>query len=754
MKFDLSREAAVRAAICVGAAVALAFPACPAFAAVLEVPATYATIQAAVNAAGPGDTVEVSNGTYNEMVSFPASGSAGNPITLAAKAGHAPVIDGTGLPTTDLDGLVFIEDRSYITVSGMEIANLSASSPSHFPAGIWIRGTAHHIQLLGNTVHHIENAGCSNCGAHGIAVYGTSASSSVHDILIDGNEVRDCVLGWSESVVVNGNVEDFEITNNEVHDNNNIGIDAIGFEGECAGCSDALDRARDGVIRGNLVYNIDSLGNPSYGGERSADGIYVDGGTRIVIEGNTVRDCNIGIELASEHNGKSTSEVIVRNNFVSRSHSIGIAIGGYDTNRGSTEDCSIVHNTLFENDTDHSGGGELMMQHDTRGNVIENNIFQANSQNLFVANEFTLNTGNVVDHNLYYAAAGAAASEWIWKTDPYTGFAAWQAGSGNDANSVFVDPLLVSPAAGDLHLGASSPAIGAAVALDPAVAGTEDIDGNPRVSGAAADIGADELACGNGNIDGDEDCDDGNLVSGDGCDANCTVSACGNGVVTMGEACDDGNLAAGDCCDASCAFEAAASACNDGEACTFGDVCDGAGACAGSAAVEPSCLLPDPATGGSRLQLGDKNSRADKLGWSWGKGGAISLMSLGDPVGGDDYRLCVFADDGLEARVLVDALAPGGAARWSGTTKVVKYSDATLSPDGLKQLKFNVGDAGRARIKVKGKGLGLGLDGLGFDGIGAVSAQLRNETTGACFAAAYPAPFRRDDPTRFDDKTD
>ena len=85
----------------------------------------------------------------------------------------------------------------------------------------------------------------------------------VSDLLIDGNEVRDCVLGWSESVVVNGNVEDFVITNNVVHDNNNIGIDAIGFEGECMGCSDALDRARDGLIAGNHVYNIDSAGNPA-----------------------------------------------------------------------------------------------------------------------------------------------------------------------------------------------------------------------------------------------------------------------------------------------------------------------------------------------------------------------------------------------------------------------------------------------------------------------------------------------------------
>jgi cysteine-rich repeat protein len=729
------------------AAMSLCSAAALAEAATLSVPADHATIQAAVNAALPGDTVEVSTGTYHEFVSFPASGTAGNPITLTAKAGHTPVIDGTGLATTDLDGLVFLENRSYITVSGFEIANLTASSPSHFPAGIWVRGQGHHIEIRDNVVHHIRNAGCSSCGAHGIGVYGTSGAASIHNLVIDGNEVRDCVLGWSESLVVNGNVEDFEITNNTVHDNNNIGIDAIGYEGECSGCGES-DRARDGLIAGNLVYNIDSIANPSYGGGRSADGIYVDGGTRIVVERNTVHHANIGIEVASEHGGRSTSEIVVRSNFVSKSHTAGISIGGYDTRRGSADDCAIVHNTLYDNDTDGNGIGEIYVQYDTHGNTIENNVVFAGVQNRFVTNDFTANSGNVVDHNLYFSAGGAASSEWTWKTTGYTGFAAWKAGSGNDANSVFVDPQLANVAAGDLHLTAGSPAIGAAAPLPGGLAGTADIDGTPRVSGAAADLGADELACGDGNVDADEDCDDGGLVDGDGCDSNCTFTGCGNGIATSGEACDDGNAAAGDCCSALCAFEAGASPCDDGEACTFGDACDGAGACEGSAGVEPSCALPDPLTAGSRLTMS-----ADRFGWSWGKGPAITLPGLGDPTTTDDFRICVFADDGVASRVVLSAAAPAGPA-WTASSTSLKYKNTGLAPDGLKQILFKAGDAGRAKIKVKGQGPLLGISGLGFGPATTVWAELRNEATGACFAAAYASPFRADDAWRFDDKTD
>lgn len=721
-------------------------------AALLEVPADYATIQAAVNAAGPGDTVEVATGVYHEFVSFPASGSAGNPITLAAKAGNTPVIDGTGLATSDLDGLVFIDSRSYITVSGMEIANLSASNPSHFPAGIWVRGTSHHVELLGNDVHDIRNAGCSSCGAHGIGVYGTSASGSIHDIVIDGNEVHHCVLGYSESLVVNGNVEDFTITNNVVHDNNNIGIDAIGFEGECVGCSDALDQARDGLVAGNLVYNIDSLANPSYTGERSADGIYVDGGARIVIERNTVHDCNIGIELASEHAGKATSAVTVRSNFVYRSHSIGIAMGGYDTHRGSTESCAVVHNTLYDNDTDQSGGGELLLQYDIQNNTIENNVVYANAQSRFVSNEFNLTGGNTIDHNIYFSAGGPASSAWAWTGAPYTGFAAWQAGSGNDASSSFEDPLLVSPATGDLHLAAGSPAVGAAVALSPAVAGTLDIDGTPRVSGAAADIGADELACGNNTTEGDEECDDGNLVNGDGCDENCTFTGCGNAIVTTGEDCDDGGLDAGDCCSPTCTFETAGASCDDGSTCTFGDACDGSGACEGSAAVEDTCLLPEPASSGSQLSMRARGS-TERLKWSWGKGPAVALSAFGSPVATDSYEVCVFADDGSGGRVIVDALAPTGAAWATLGTKGFKYASGDLAPDGIKQVLLKSGDEGRAGLKVKAQGPALGLPQLGF-GSGNVSVELRNRATGSCFAAVYSSPFRLDQEDRFQDKSD
>ena len=61
---------------------------------------------------------------------------------------------------------------------------------------------------------------------------------------------------------VDGNVTYFLISNNVVHDNDNIGIDAIGFEGVGPTGS---DQARYGEVVGNTVYNISGINNAGEG---------------------------------------------------------------------------------------------------------------------------------------------------------------------------------------------------------------------------------------------------------------------------------------------------------------------------------------------------------------------------------------------------------------------------------------------------------------------------------------------------------
>src|SRR5437660_531651 len=322
------------------------------------------TIQRAANSVQAGDIVYVRGGVFNESVNISVSGSAiAGPITFQSYPGETAIVDGTGLvpPTSSTQGLINITNQSYISIQGFEIRNYQTSSASAIPAGIWVSGSGSNIQILNNVVHNIVTTSEASGNAFGIAVYGTAAPASLDSVTISGNQVYNLKTGQSESVNVDGNVTNFVITNNSIHDNDNIGIDVIGFEGVSPDPS--YDYARHGTVAGNTVYNISAINNPGEGNQYDANGIYVDGGSQVVIERNLIHHVDIGIEMASEHRGHVTSFVIARNNLVYSANSIGITIGGYASNVGGTDHCTIVNNTLFQNDTKNTGSGEFQIQY-------------------------------------------------------------------------------------------------------------------------------------------------------------------------------------------------------------------------------------------------------------------------------------------------------------------------------------------------------------------------------------------------------
>ncbi len=273
--------------------------------------APWKTIQHAADTAHAGSTVYARAGTYEELVRINVSGNPNDGfITFRSYPGEIAVLDATRFTPEDRQGVLTIQNQSYVRIEGFEIRNFRTAEHRLAPMGINVIGSGSHIELLNNNVHDIQQTfpGRDRPGSggngFGIAVYGTNATTPITELIIDGNEVHHLKTGSSESLVVNGNVTNFRITHNTVHDNNNIGIDVIGFERTVP--DPAVDQARDGVVSHNLVYNITSRGNPAYGNDQSSDGIYVDGGTRILIEQNTLHDVDFGIELASEHKDPST----------------------------------------------------------------------------------------------------------------------------------------------------------------------------------------------------------------------------------------------------------------------------------------------------------------------------------------------------------------------------------------------------------------------------------------------------------------
>jgi len=308
--------------------------------------------------------------------------------------------------------------------------------------------------------------------------------------------------------------------------------------------------------------------------------------------------------------------------------------------------------------------------------------------------------------------------------------------------------------------------------------------------------------CGDGVVDAGETCDDQNGVNGDGCDGNCTATACGNGMVTAGESCDDGNVAGGDCCDAACAFEAAGTICaDDGNACTA-EVCNSTGRCTTPAVTGPcddgdpctsgdtcvfgacqpssfstcpmcescagdgSCIAaplpacaPPSGSGLSRLTIKDKiPNKSDQVQWQWTKG-TVTTTSFGDPLGSDDYALCVYDQSGVEPTVAFRAHIPaagqcGAAPCWRSNAKGFVYKNKARTPDGAQSLQLKSG-AGNAKLRFQGNGelLSGRPGGLPTLPLGVpLRVQLQSEN-GACWEATFGTPSRNE-PGRFDAKSD
>ena len=276
----------------------------------------YATVSRAAHEK-PGSVIVVHGGTYGQIrLDEDASGTEDSPTIIRPAEGETVVV------SEKEDVCLYICNASHIVIEGIETYG----------------------------------------GTHGIEYESTreAKSETLGDITI-----RKCTV---HGVRGNGNIDGFLIAGNRIHDNNNIGIDMIGFEGlavhpdkDSGRNPYEADQVRNGVCRDNVVYNISSEGNDAYfeDGEYDlcADGIYVDGGRDIEICNNFIFNCDIGLEVATEHSPDENelfkvTDVNVHDNVIADCAGwTGICFGGYDKDLGFTEDCEFNHNTLVDNST-------------------------------------------------------------------------------------------------------------------------------------------------------------------------------------------------------------------------------------------------------------------------------------------------------------------------------------------------------------------------------------------------------------------
>jgi hypothetical protein len=163
--------------------------------------------------------------------------------------------------------------------------------------------------------------------------------------------------------------------------------------------------------------------------------------------------------------------------------------------------------------------------------------------------------------------------------------------------------------------------------------------------------------------------------------------------------------------------------------------------------------------GKSLVRASDAPAPADdRLTWKWTHGAATSRADFGDPFGDTSYQLCVFDAQG---RTIARASAPpggdcGGRPCWKETPARLTYRSRDRRPTGggprsSVRLSLRPGIAGKTRIVLQGRGVHLDLEPL--PAAQPIRVQLKNGE-GICWEATYSTPAKRNDPARFQDKSD
>jgi hypothetical protein len=259
----------------------------------------WATINHAASTVGPGSTVYVEPGTYNQTVSTSRSGTSGSPITFISTTKWGAQIDGGGAK------YIWYNTGNYVRIYGFDITDLGTDSPG----------------------------GCDS-GPVAIINYGTNVDMA-HNHLHDLGSSSRCFSAAIDSVTGS--------TSTNIYDNviNNLAYD-INDQHCCYG----IYLQSTGRVYNNLIYHGASYGITSW-----------HGATNLYIYNNTVDDMQSKscIQVGSGDSGNvPTPWYDVENNILSNCANSGLYV--YTNNLISTT--SVFRNNLiYNNGSDFGYGG-------------------------------------------------------------------------------------------------------------------------------------------------------------------------------------------------------------------------------------------------------------------------------------------------------------------------------------------------------------------------------------------------------------
>lgn len=340
----------------------------------------FRTVQRAADVAGPGDTIYVMAGEYNERVTVRTSGVAGKPVAFVAKPRHLALVNGF-----DLEG-------TYIRVEGFEITADKPATAFQLRAG--------HCEILDNYIHDMM-VGVSGTVGKPSPDGNTRDYSTVTHNRIAYNKVYHCEYGF----MLGG--ENWLVESNEVsrlwmyaRGNTYDDCDYTRFFGK--GCIQRYNYYHGSIRQEIKTAHVDCLQTFTNNGEIAMD---------LLFEYNTCFDFHQMCMVESAPHIGSVRNWTFRHNIISAN--VPTMGGGWGPDIIQTPDVTIENCTI----STVSWAAIGLRGKESTGGLIRNNILCDAERAVDDRMDFTP-ANPVVEYNLTFKTASLTAATNINGKDP------------------------------------------------------------------------------------------------------------------------------------------------------------------------------------------------------------------------------------------------------------------------------------------------------------------------------------------------
>ncbi len=410
----------------------------------------------------PGDTVLIRQGVYAEMVTPSQSGTEGSYITYSHYGSENVVIDAQNKTR---ESCIAVNGQKYLrfmglTLTGAASAAFLAMDNSAYLVldGLTCQNSRFGIRLYGK-VDPVSHITVRNSTADGNSKYGIFLYKRVYDSTIGPNNHlfsnggEDMSWGLEIGTDYPGNQADgarrITVLGNEVNNNQVQGIrtwNAVNVLIQNNFCHhngatgiQIEDGSENIIVEDNRCeYNAQTY--------EYETGIWIDSSKGVVVRRNQIRRNKIGLMVSA------SSQVILRHNLIAENNR---GVPNLYSARGlniksNSMDVVVVHNTLYKNGAAESTKGAVSI-YEQSSTVFKNNILSDTTApyDLWVDQDYA------ADYNAVYNSKPIAVE---WKGSRMT-WNQYISTSGQDAHSIYMNPLFLAPESGDFRLGETSPCL-------------------------------------------------------------------------------------------------------------------------------------------------------------------------------------------------------------------------------------------------------------------------------------------------------